>query len=101
MFERRQFYRTPVNKAAKVIFQASCPMLNCTVVDLSIGGACLQFETDYPMPEEFDLTFDAGVTRRACVKRWESTSRVGVAFQLARNLRSVERRAISPSVGKQ
>ena len=55
-------------------------MLECTVIDLSVGGACLRFEGDAPTSELFDLTFDAGRTRRACVRRWNAKNCIGAEF---------------------
>jgi hypothetical protein len=80
MQERRRFERTKVLKAAKIIFAHCEPLIDCVVFDLSIGGAGIKIKNAAEIPDEFELTFDAARTLRACRVAWRSESRVGVAF---------------------
>jgi hypothetical protein len=80
MQERRRFERTKVLKKAKIIFAHCEPLIDCVVFDLSIGGAGIKIENAAEIPDEFELTFDAARTLRACRVAWRSESRIGVAF---------------------
>lgn len=80
MPERRRFERTKVIKAAKIVFGGCETLLDCVVCDLSIGGAGIKVANAANIPNELELTFDAGRTLRACRVAWRSDSRIGVAF---------------------
>ena len=80
MQERRRFKRTKILKAAKIIFGRCESLIDCAVLDLSTGGACIQVENPAAIPDEVELTFDAARTLRACRVAWRSESRFGVAF---------------------
>jgi hypothetical protein len=80
MQERRRYHRTPVQKPAKIIFRANHSLIDCVVRDVSVGGACLELTNPSTIPDEFDLTFDAARTLRACRVAWRSEYRIGVAF---------------------
>jgi PilZ domain len=83
MQERRRFKRHIVQKAAKVIFDRCEALMDCTVHDLSVGGACIQIENSATIQNEVELTFDAGRTLRACRIAWRSEARIGLAFKAA------------------
>jgi hypothetical protein len=78
--ERRRFHRAHVRKPAKVIFSPDDGLIDCIVLDLSIGGACLELASPAIIPEQFDLTFDSARTLRACRVAWRSGHKIGVAF---------------------
>lgn len=80
MPERRRFKRTRTLMAAKIFFDGCETLINCVVCDLSIGGAGIRTANTADIPDEFDLTFDAARTLRACRVAWRSESRIGVAF---------------------
>ena len=79
MFERRRVQRTKIFKAAKLTL-AECLTVDGIVRDLSNLGACLQLASTVGLPDEFDLTIDAGHTSRRCHIVWRSPSDVGVFF---------------------
>ena len=79
MFERRRVHRTKIFKAATLIL-AGCLTVDGIVRDLSNHGACLQLASTAGLPDEFDLTFDAGRTLRRCHIVWQSACNVGVRF---------------------
>jgi hypothetical protein len=79
--ERRRFHRTQISKVAKIVFGAHDYLsINCTVLNLSSGGACIHLETCQPIPREVELTFDAARTLRACRVAWQFNGRLGLAF---------------------
>jgi hypothetical protein len=80
MEERRRFHRTKVQKRAKIIFSPGSPLTDCMVLDLSIGGACLELESPPLIPDEFDLTFDEARTLRPCRVVWRLDCKIGVVF---------------------
>src|SRR6202167_3474995 len=79
--ERRNVQRTAVKRSAKIIVPRLSPVIHCTVQNITSGGACLQLANTYGLPENFELTFECGRTRRACRVAWRTTDKLGVAFQ--------------------
>jgi hypothetical protein len=79
--ERRSVQRTAVKRSAKIIVPRRSPVIHCTVQNITSGGACLKLANTYGIPENFDLTFECGRTRRACRVAWRTADKLGVAFQ--------------------
>jgi hypothetical protein len=67
-----------LSRTAKIIIDARSPTLDCTVVDYSAGGACLELSQQTKLPERFDLLYSG--SRKKCRRVWASGFRVGVAF---------------------
>ena len=80
MEERRRLPRHVVLKPAKVGFDDQCPLVDCTVRNLTSDGACLEFAIPLQAPDLFELSFDNFRSARACRVAWRQTSRVGVCF---------------------
>lgn len=80
--ENRRFARVRptglVSKVGKIIVDAKAPVIDCDVIDLSAGGACLQLRSDTPLPKR--LEFLHGGTRRKCVLVWKSGRRFGISY---------------------
>lgn len=66
-----------VSRTGKIIIDPKKPALECTVIDLSAGGACLDIG-DNKVPPRF--VFMHGGTRKSCRVMWSKGRRVGVAF---------------------
>jgi len=79
--DRRNVRRTAVKRSAKIIVPRRSPVIHCTVQNLTSGGACLKLANTYGVPDNFDLTFECGRTRRACRVAWRTADKLGVAFQ--------------------
>jgi len=79
--ERRNVQRTAVKRSAKIIVPRRSPVIHCTVQNITSGGACLTLANTYGIPDNFDLTFECGRTRRACRVAWRTANKLGVAFQ--------------------
>src|SRR5207245_2055108 len=57
--------------------------LQCTVRNLSEGGACLQLESTFGVTSEFAFEL-IGTTTRPCKVRWLNGMKMGVQFQYDR-----------------
>jgi hypothetical protein len=55
--------------------------LDCAILDISVGGACLLLPTDARIDEAFALTTDFNGERYECRLAWQAGNRIGVAFQ--------------------
>ena len=67
-----------VSNSAKLIVGPKDPLIDCTVVDYSPGGACLEVFGQPKLPNRFELLF--GGTRKRCRVVWSAGRRLGVAF---------------------
>jgi hypothetical protein len=63
---------------AKIIIDPKAPVIDCGVVDISAGGACLQLPRQISLPPRFELLH--GRTRKRCRLVWKAGWRIGVAF---------------------
>jgi hypothetical protein len=63
---------------AKIIVDPRAPVIDCSVVDISAGGACLQLSSQISLPPRFELLH--GRTRKRCRLVWKAGWRIGVAF---------------------
>jgi hypothetical protein len=80
---RRTVQRTRILRNAKIILERRPSMVQCTVQDITSGGACLRVASTQGMPDRFDLTFEQGRTRRACRVVWRTNDSLGVTFDKA------------------
>ena len=81
MFPRRYARIRPsgrVSSTAKIIVDTKTPAIDCTVIDYSVGGACLQVIGQVALPPRFELLH--GLTRKRCRIVWKERNRVGVTF---------------------
>ena len=67
-----------ISSAAKLIVGPKDPLIDCTVVDYSPGGACLEVMGQPKLPNRFELVF--GGTKKHCRVVWSSGRRLGVVF---------------------
>jgi len=79
MSERRTDPRQRMLKAGRIIYNNSSSVFDCTVRNLSKGGACLMVSSPLGLPEEFDLMMEGA--RRRCTVSWRRADRIGVKFQ--------------------
>jgi hypothetical protein len=52
--------------------------IDCTLIDYSVGGACLEIFPMVPLPDRFELQY--GPTRKKCRIVWRRGVRIGVSF---------------------
>jgi hypothetical protein len=79
MDERRKSPRKRVLKSGKIIVGDKLMSIACTVRNVSGGGACLQLENQYCVPDHFEVVIDG--VHRPCRVVWRSPARMGVAYQ--------------------
>jgi hypothetical protein len=81
MFPRRFARVRPsgrVSSTAKIIVDSKTPAIDCTVIDYSVGGACLQIFAQLTIPDRFELLH--GVSKKRCRVVWKNKNRIGVTF---------------------
>jgi hypothetical protein len=66
------------SSAAKIIVDQRAPVIDCSIVDYSAGGACLELPGQISLPPRFELLH--GRTRKRCRLVWKAGRRIGVAF---------------------
>jgi len=67
-----------VSRAGKIVLGGKTPSIDCSVIDLSAGGACLEVDNPSVLPKRFVL-FHGG-TKKSCVLVWKTGRRLGVSF---------------------
>jgi hypothetical protein len=67
-----------MGRAAKIILSPKAPPINCSVVDYSAGGACLEICGQGNLPSRFELLY--GSIRKKCRVVWTRGIRFGVTF---------------------
>jgi hypothetical protein len=68
-----------VSRTAKIIVvDARLPSVDCNVIELSCGGACLEVSNPSEIPERFVLLH--GKTKKNCRVLWKAGRRLGVSF---------------------
>jgi hypothetical protein len=79
--ENRRFARVRptglVPRAGKIIIDSKTPAVDCSVLDLSVGGACLDVGP-VNLPKRFVLLH--GKTKKSCLVVWKAGRRLGVSF---------------------
>ncbi|MBY3280539.1 PilZ domain-containing protein [Rhizobium laguerreae] len=79
MSENRNSVRTRALKGARIVYGNGSMTRDCTVRNLSAGGAKLIMQSTADIPDFFDLLFDDGARHR-CVVRWRKLGDLGVEF---------------------
>jgi PilZ domain len=79
MRERRKIQRTNVVVLAHIILPDSS-VVDCAVRDLTSISAGIEITAMVKLPDDFELSFDAGHTRRPCRVVWHAVNRMGVEF---------------------
>jgi hypothetical protein len=67
-----------VSRTAKIIVDPKAPAIDCTVIDISAGGAALDLPDPNRLPARFVLLH--GGTKKKCLVKWKKFRRVGVVF---------------------
>ena len=81
--ENRRFVRVKpsgmVSRVGKIIVDPKKPTIDCNIIDLSAGGACLEInDNDRLIPKRFVLLHSG--TKKSCIVVWKIGRRFGVAF---------------------
>jgi hypothetical protein len=84
----RKHVRVNLHKPGFVIPAPDAPWIECTIVDVSEKGACLEVGS-LPVPKLFGLAFTAtGEVLRVCSLVWRNGETVGAEFLSAKELRA-------------
>ena len=79
MNEKRVAPRHHVLKSAFIVISEKAPKLECTVKNISDGGAALRVSTTIGIPKHFELIIEA--KRHRCHSVWRTDTKLGVAFE--------------------
>jgi PilZ domain len=77
--ERQNAVRQRVLRRAKIVFKGREAVIDCVVLNLSVGGACLEVETPIGIPDTFDLMLDREPVRN-CRVAWRKATQIGIQF---------------------
>lgn len=75
--DRRKWPRRPVGLGGKLVVGGS--PIDCTIVDISEGGAKVELSADVILPASFYLRGHTGLVTQACLV-WRSRRTIGVQF---------------------
>ena len=68
-----------MTRNAKIVADIKKPAIECNIIDLSAGGACIQLASDdIVVPKRFTLVH--GATKKNCMLVWKRGFRIGVSF---------------------
>ena len=67
-----------VSRQAKIITGPAKPVINCTLIDYSPGGACVDLGGQVAIPDRFELLHVN--TKKRCRVAWKRGTRIGVVF---------------------
>ena len=99
----RKHNRIEFQKAAFIVLEPGGPWIECAIMDISDGGACLEIGS-LPVPKIFVLVMTPdGRVRRACLAVWRRGELLGARFVTAEQLRRGigERGCVDPKLQKQ
>jgi hypothetical protein len=82
MIEHRRHPRFLMFKVGKIFYNQCSAAIDCTIRNVSDGGACLQVRS-FEIPDRFDLLIEGETGTTPCYIAWKSDTRIGVSFQIA------------------
>ena len=80
MDEHRTHARHRTLKAGKIVFNHKSSVVDCTIRNMSDGGALLQLTSTLGIPDDFELVCEIDHVSRACKVEWKTENRLGVSF---------------------
>jgi hypothetical protein len=78
--DKRRHARHLTLRTAKIFSDRSVTGIDCAIVNISDGGACILLSDPGAIPNVFDLAIDNDGNVRGCRVAWRSGNRIGVAF---------------------
>jgi hypothetical protein len=73
--ERRRTY-----KGGKIVFNHGRSAIDCTIKNMSRGGAALNVDSSLGIPNEFILVVSPENAQKACRVAWKTETLIGIAF---------------------
>jgi hypothetical protein len=67
-----------MSRSASIIVAPKLPVITCSVVDYSAGGACLQIFGQQVLPDRFEFLY--GTVKKKARVVWRRGTRIGVVF---------------------
>jgi hypothetical protein len=86
--DRRAERRMRTLKGARIVFNGGHSVFDCTIRNLSPGGALIEVPSRLGIPTHFDIIMDQGATRRPCSVCWSTEHLMGVRFEEAAEKRA-------------
>ena len=80
MSDGRRHSRALTLKTGKIRLMDRSDDIDCAILNISHGGACILVPAAAELPQAFRLTVDFGGGSHVCEVRWRSGSRLGVEF---------------------
>jgi diguanylate cyclase (GGDEF)-like protein len=80
--ERHNEVRRRVLKRAQIVFKGHAAVIDCLVLNLEDGGACLKVESPIGIPDSFDLLLDHAFAGN-CRVTWRKATQIGVEFVMS------------------
>lgn len=77
--QNRDSVRHKILKAGQIVYRNSSCVMDCTILNISATGACIQPADTFDEPSNFILKIAHGPSRR-CEVRWRSGGKLGVRF---------------------
>lgn len=77
--ERQNEVRKRFLKIAQIVFKGHGAVIDCVVLDLADGSACLKVESPIGIPDSFDLVIDHASVGN-CRVTWRKATQIGVEF---------------------
>jgi diguanylate cyclase (GGDEF)-like protein/PAS domain S-box-containing protein len=77
--ERQNEVRTRILQKAQIVFKGRGAVIDCAVLNLADGSACLKVESPIGIPDSFDLVIDHA-TAGNCRVTWRKATQIGVEF---------------------
>jgi hypothetical protein len=78
--ERRAERRMRTLKRARIVFNHGQSVFDCTIRNLSPGGALIEVPSMQGMPMQFEIAMGEITERRPCSVQWRTERMMGVRF---------------------
>lgn len=78
--DKRRDQRRRTFKGGKILFNLDRSVIDCTVKNLSQGGAALLVESTVGIPGEFNLLISPDHVLKPCKVVWKTDTQIGVSF---------------------
>jgi hypothetical protein len=78
--DKRKHQRHLTLKTAKIFHDRRAPAVDCAIVNISDGGACILLSHGVAVPDSFNLAIDHDGRMRGCSVAWRAGNRIGVSF---------------------
>ena len=88
--DKRRYPRRRTLKSGKVVFNNRHSTMDCTIRNMSEGGALLLFARTPHLPDQFELRLVEDNTAYPCRRAWQQDTAVGVEFLTVRAAAAAE-----------